>query len=151
MSAPCSWALPLLLRPRESGSLRQRAWPWVPACAGTNGREDGVGEVIKANGLLRRDALWGEEGFELDRLAADGGNQVAGRHRLPVRALGVERLGDDEDVVARFPVVERVGGVVGGITERVEVAAVGERGSEAQRFLVAVAAHHVGQDREDAP
>src|SRR5262249_4253354 len=120
MSALCSWALPLLRSsPRKRGpsSFRQRAWPWVPACAGTNGRGDGVGEVIKANGLLRRHPLRGEERFELDRFAADGGNHVTGRHRLPVRALGIERLGDDDDVVARFPVIERVGVIVGGIAE----------------------------------
>ena len=46
----------------------------------------------------------------------------------------VERLGDDHDVVAGLAVIERVGVVVGGVAEGVEIAAVGERGGEAQRL-----------------
>src|SRR5262245_26816307 len=75
--------------------------------------------------LLRRLAVFGEERLERNRLAGLGHNRVAGRHRLPVAAIGVERLGDDHHVVAGLPVVERIGIVVGGVTERVEIAAVG--------------------------
>src|SRR5262249_6634815 len=87
-------------------------------------------------GSLRGDALLGEERLERDRLAGLGHDRVARRHRLPVRAVGIERLGDHHQIVAGLAVVERIGVVVGGIAEGVEVPAVGQRRGEAQRLLV---------------
>src|SRR5262249_11395280 len=122
MSAPCSWALPLLRSsPRKRGTSLSVSERGPGSRLRGNERSRGrSGRSDQSEWLLRRDALRGEEGFELDRLAADGGNQVAGRHRLPVRALGVERLGDDDDVVARFPGGGRGGGVGWGSTGPVE-------------------------------
>src|SRR5262249_7268464 len=44
--------------------------------------------------LLRRLALLGQERLEHDRLARLRHDRVAGRHRFPVTALAIERLGD---------------------------------------------------------
>ena len=97
------------------------------------------------------DTVLGQERLERDLLAGERHDHGAGRHRLPMGALGVERLGDDDDVLAGLAVVERIGVVVGGIAEGVEVAPVGERRGEAQRLLDAVrAAHHVGERGERA-
>src|SRR5262249_2089199 len=80
--------------------------------------------------LLRRHLLLGEQRLQHDRPVGLRHDGVAGRHRLPVRAVAVERLGYDHQIAAGLAIIERVGIVVGGVTEGVEVAAVGQRGGE---------------------
>ncbi len=113
-------------------------------------RRSRVSRETRSNCAVRRHSLLRQERLERDRLAVARHDRVAGRHRLPMRAVGIERLGHHHHVAAGFPVIERVGVVVGGVAEGVEVAAVGERRCEAQRLLVAVGADHVGERREHA-
>src|SRR5205807_895623 len=68
---------------------------------------------------FRRDAVLGEEPLQHDRLAGGRDQHVPGRHWRPVRAIGVERLGDHHGIAAGVPVIEGVGVVVGGIAERI--------------------------------
>src|SRR5215831_8571650 len=102
MSATVFLGTPSLRSPprkRGPSPFRQRVWPWVPACAGTNG--DGNG-----NGL--RDGSSDRQKFfpplPADRLAAEQrelverpGDRLAGRldrgHRVAMGAA--DRLGDD--------------------------------------------------------
>src|SRR5579871_5544648 len=98
---------------------------------------------------LRRNAAFGQERRELDALAGGGDERIAGRHLGPLRALGIERLGDHHDIAAGFPVIERVGAVIGGVAEGVKVAPIGERGGEPQRLGEAVGGGEVGKGRHD--
>src|SRR5712691_2131387 len=87
----------------------------------------GLALVLKSSKLLRRYLLLGEERLQRDRLAGRCHDGVSGRHRLPVDAVAVQRLGHHHDIAAGFPVIERIGIVVGGVAEGIEIAAVGER------------------------
>src|ERR1700726_4537546 len=94
---------------------------------------------------LRSHALRDGNGFEPHRLVGLGDDDLARRHRLPVCVLGIERLGNDDDIAARLAVIERIGIIVGRITERIEVAAVRERRREAQGLPVILGRDHAGQ------
>src|SRR5439155_11973344 len=97
-----------------------------------------------------RHPLLRQEWLERDRLAVARRDRVARRHRPPMRAVGIERLGHHHHVAAGLPVIERVGVVVGGVAEGVEIAPVGERRREAQRLPVAVGADQLSEGREHA-
>ena len=102
MSATVFLGTPSLRSPprkRGPSPFRQRVWPWVPACAGTNG--DGNG-----NGL--RDGSSDRQKFfpplPADRLAAEQrelverpGDRLAGRldrgHRVAMGAAALNRAG----------------------------------------------------------
>ncbi len=98
-------------------------------------------------GLFGRDRLLGQERLEQHRLAGSSDQRVAGRHRLPMRTVGVEWLRDDHHIAGGFPIIERIGLVVGGVAERVEVAAISERRREPQWILVVLGGDHVGDGR----
>src|SRR5262249_36646576 len=80
-----------------------------------SGRGKQAPAVAETTTSLRRDALLGEERLERDGLAGFGHDRMARRHRLPVRAVGIERFGDHHQIVAGLPVVERIGVVVGSV------------------------------------
>src|SRR5262245_6433940 len=105
-------------------------------------------EGSNCNSLCRSHLLLREERLERNRLLRARHDDMAGRHWLPVRAIGIERLRHHNHVAAGLAVVERVGGIVGGVAEGIEVAAVAERRGEAQRFPVSLVADHIGDGRE---
>src|SRR5262249_3157925 len=96
-------------------------------------------------GSLRRNPVFRQERLDRDPFLVARHDRMAGRHRLPMRALGIERLRHDNDIAARLAVIERVGVVVGGVAEGVEIASVGERAGDARRLFVAVGAAHLGE------
>src|SRR4051812_29016847 len=88
-----------------------------------------VGDAARADLRLERDDLGLAAGARQHRRVL--------RYRGPFLVFAVERLGDDYDAVIRLAVIERVGFVVDGIAEGIEILAVGERGCDAQLVLVA--------------
>src|SRR5262245_59146031 len=124
------------------GSGNRWAWRFLATCLSPRS-----GEPRSFRG---RHLLFRQKWLERDRLAVARHDRVAGRHRLPMRAVGIERLGHHHHVAAGLAVIERLGVVVGGVAEGVEIASVGERRREAQRLAVTVGTDHLGQRREHA-
>src|SRR5262249_47348908 len=144
------WAMMAKLRMLSMAAFMARGLAFELE-GGKHARPDGCGPpATKTGGSLRRQLVLGEERLERDRLAGACPDGASGRPRLPVRALPVEGLRHHDHVADRFAVVERVGVVVGGVAEGVEVVAVGERGREAQRLPVSAAADQIGDGREHA-
>src|SRR5215475_5105811 len=123
------------------GSGNRWAWRFLATCLSPQSGE--------ARSFRGRHLPFRQEWLKRDRLAVARHDRVARRHWLPMRAVGVERLGHHHHVAAGLAVIERVGVVVGGVAEGVEIAPVGERRREAQRLPVAVAADHLGQRPKD--
>src|SRR5262245_33831002 len=90
-------------------------------------------ERAGCNLLRRGDLLLREERLERHLFLRARHHHMAGRHRFPVRAVGIERLRHHDHIAAGLAVIKRVGGVVGGVAEGVQVAPVSERRGEAQR------------------
>ena len=76
--------------------------------------------------------LPGGKGLEPRRLVGLRDDDVARRHRLPMCPLGIERLGDDDHIAAGLAIIERIGLIIGGIAEGIEIAAIGECRREAR-------------------
>src|SRR5262249_57403705 len=56
-----------------------------------------------------------QEWLERDRLAVARHDRVAGRHRLPMRAVGIERLGHHHPLAPRIPGIKPIGVVLRGV------------------------------------